>query len=72
MFDGALQTISFIVLSYGIVKIRNFIVSHGMANAINSRMICLQCVCCGAYLFANLLLYIEIILFSLSSTDKTT
>jgi hypothetical protein len=30
--DGLLQTISFIVLSYGIVKIRQFIVSNGMQN----------------------------------------
>jgi len=33
-------------------------------------MICLQCVCFGSYLFANLLLYIEIILFSLVGENK--
>lgn len=36
-----------------------------MSSAINSRMICLQCLCFGSYLFANVLLYMEIILFSI-------
>ena len=62
--DGIMQTISFIILSYGIVKIRNFIIKYGLRNQINTRMICLQSVCFGSYLLANILLYVEIAYYS--------
>lgn len=66
-----MQTISFAILIYAIVKIRNFIVHNGLKNLINSRMICLHVVCFGSYLLANILLYIEIGYYSFhSQTDN--
>jgi hypothetical protein len=60
------QSICFILLIYGIVKIRTFLKSTGMSNQINSRMICLHSVCVSAFLLSNFLLYLEIIIFSMT------
>jgi hypothetical protein len=53
------------------VKIRNFIVKNGLGSQINTRMICLQSVCFGSYLLANILLYVEIVLFSTTEFPTT-
>lgn len=68
--DGVLQTFSFVLLCFGIVKIRSFIVQSGMRNQINTRMIVLQSIAFGSYLIANVLLYVEIIVFS-NDQNKT-
>lgn len=68
--DGVLQTFSFVLLCFGIVKIRSFIVQSGMRNQINTRMIVLQSIAFGSYLVANVLLYVEIIVFS-NDQNKT-
>lgn len=64
MSDGLVQIVSFIILCYSVVKIRNYIIKSGFRNQINTRMICLQSIAFGSYLVANAMLYIEIIIFS--------
>lgn len=72
MSDGLVQTFSFVVLCYGVVKIRNYIIKSGLRNQINTRMICLQSIAFGSYLVASSILYIEIIIFSKSRTMNVT
>jgi len=57
-------TISFAILIYSMVKIRNFIIYNGLRNVINSQMMCLHLVCFGSYVAANILLFVEIIFYS--------
>jgi hypothetical protein len=57
-------TISFAILIYSIVKIRSFIIYNGLRNLMNSKIICLHVVCFGSYVAANVLLFVEIGVYS--------
>lgn len=65
---GIVQSISFVVLIIGILRIRGFLKHSGLNQPINSRMICLHGLCFGTFMIAEFVLLTETIIFSKSET----
>ena len=70
VIDAIVQTTSFVFLSYGLVKIRKFLVRYSLENKINNKMIWLQAICFGSYLAINILLFIEIAVLNAESEQE--